>query len=74
MSNSAWPIRSFMWFGGIVAIILIVGFGGWASFVQIGGAILANGQIEVGQNRQVIQHVYGGQINKIFVKEGQSVL
>ncbi|MDG1259896.1 MAG: biotin/lipoyl-binding protein, partial [Paracoccaceae bacterium] len=37
------------------------------------GAIVAEGQIEVDQNRQVIQHPDGGVVAAIAVDEGQTV-
>ena len=36
--------------GGLA--LLIFGFGGWASFSEISGAVIAPGQIEVDQNRR----------------------
>ncbi|WP_353346408.1 HlyD family type I secretion periplasmic adaptor subunit [Litorivita sp. NS0012-18] len=59
---------------GLIALaILIFGFGLWASFTQISGAIIAGGQIKVDQNRQVVQHPDGGVVAAVLVKEGQSV-
>ena len=59
---------------GVTALVLLVGgFGGWAAFTQISGAIVAQGRIEVDQNRQVVQHIDGGTVNEILVDEGDVV-
>lgn len=59
---------------GVIALVLLVGgFGGWAVFSQISGAIVAQGRIEVDQNRQVVQHIDGGTVNEILVDEGDVV-
>ena len=47
------------------------GFGAWAVLTKISGAIVAEGQIEVDQNRQVIQHPDGGVVAAIAVDEGR---
>lgn len=54
-------------------VVLIGGFGGWATMTEISGAIVASGQIEVDQNRQVVQHPDGGVVMDIFVDEGDAV-
>ncbi|QDY71306.1 HlyD family type I secretion periplasmic adaptor subunit [Qingshengfaniella alkalisoli] len=59
--------------GLFVLIILVGGFGAWAAFSQIAGAIIAPGQIEVDQNRQVVQHPDGGVVSEILVQEGDTV-
>jgi len=57
--------------GGLA--LLIFGFGGWASFSEISGAVSAPGQIEVDQNRQVVQHPDGGVVAEILAQEGDTV-
>lgn len=59
--------------GVIVLLILLGGFGSWAVFTQIAGAIIAPGQIEVDQNRQVVQHPDGGVVAEIVVDDGDRV-
>lgn len=68
-----WPARAPLLTGLIALAVLIFGFGAWASFTQISGAIIAGGQIKVDQNRQVVQHPDGGVVAAVLVKEGQSV-
>ncbi|MBS8226109.1 HlyD family type I secretion periplasmic adaptor subunit [Vannielia litorea] len=59
---------------GFFALLLLVGgFGTWATLANISGAIVASGQIEVEQNRQVVQHPDGGVVEEVLVDEGDSV-
>jgi HlyD family secretion protein len=59
---------------GLIAMLLLVGgFGGWAAFTKISGAVVASGQVEVDQNRQVVQHPDGGVVQDILVDEGDFV-
>ena len=65
--------RAPLWLGGLTLSALIGGFGMWSVFTTISGAIIAPGQIEVEQNRQIVQHLDGGVVSEIFVSEGASV-
>lgn len=59
---------------GIGALVLLLGgFGTWAATSNISGAIIASGQIEVDQNRQIVQHIDGGVVANILVDEGDIV-
>lgn len=59
--------------GILAAAALILGFGLWATMSRISGAIVASGQIEVEQDRQVVQHPDGGVVEEILVTEGARV-
>ena len=72
-SNTAFPMRGQMTLGLLVLALLLGGFGYWAATTNISGAIIAGGQIEVDQNRQVVQHPDGGVVSEILVKEGDFV-
>jgi len=67
--SAQWHLR--LGLGGLA--LLIFGFGGWASFSEISGAVIAPGQIEVDQNRQVVQHPDGGVVAEILAQEGDTV-
>ena len=59
---------------GLLAIaVLFIGFGAWAFGTRIAGAVVAPGQIEVEQQRQVVQHPDGGVVQDILVREGATV-
>ena len=67
--SAYWPIT----IGVIGLVLLLGGFGSWAVFTNIAGAVIATGRIEVDQNRQVVQHPDGGVVSEILVDEGQLV-
>lgn len=71
--NKAFPVKAPMTLGVVVLAVLLGGFGYWAAATEISGAIVASGQIEVDQNRQVVQHPDGGVVSEILVDEGDSV-
>lgn len=47
--------------------------GGWAATAQLDRAVIAPGMIDVASNRKQIQHLEGGVIEEILVKEGSRV-
>lgn len=65
--------RRYLVLGFLGLLILLGGFGSWAVFTNISGAIVASGQVEVDQNRQVVQHPDGGVVLEIGVDEGDTV-
>jgi HlyD family secretion protein len=68
-----WPVRSAVFLGMFGIFLLFGGFGAWAMLTRIAGAVVAPGQVEVEQNRQVVQHPDGGVISEILVEEGDTV-
>jgi HlyD family secretion protein len=68
-----WPAWGLLVVGFVGVSVLVGGFGVWAAMSQIGGAIVAQGRIEVERNRQVIQHPDGGVVQEILVREGRAV-
>lgn len=72
-TRNTWSARKPLWLGLLALLVLVGGFGGWAMTAQIGGAVIASGQIIVDQNRQIVQHSDGGIVSAIMVEEGSSV-
>ncbi|MEW6255404.1 MAG: HlyD family type I secretion periplasmic adaptor subunit [Pseudomonadota bacterium] len=59
---------------GYGLIILTFGvFGGWAALASIDSAVIAPGVVSVESRRQVVQHLEGGIVAEILVKDGQQV-
>ncbi|MDO5622159.1 MAG: HlyD family type I secretion periplasmic adaptor subunit [Paracoccus sp. (in: a-proteobacteria)] len=59
---------------GLIALVLLVGgFGLWSVVSRIAGAVVAQGQVEVQQHRQIVQHPDGGVVDDILIREGQQV-
>ena len=75
MSDEAenWPAyQPYLW--GFVTIGLLVGvLGAWSVLTTLSGAIIAPGQVEVSQSRQIVQHPEGGVVAEILVVEGAAV-
>ncbi|GHF18492.1 HlyD family type I secretion periplasmic adaptor subunit [Kordiimonas sediminis] len=57
-----------------IAFLSIFVFGGlWAAFAELGGAVIASGQIIAKDRNIIIQHLEGGIIEEINVREGETV-
>lgn len=68
-----WSVRGAMVTGLLAIVVLLGGFTLWAMQSRISGAVVASGQVEVEQQRQVVQHPDGGVVEEILVKDGQTV-
>ena len=68
-----WSVRKPIIVGILAMVALFGGFGVWAVQSRIAGAVVATGQVEVEQQRQVVQHPDGGVVEEILVREGQQV-
>jgi HlyD family secretion protein len=56
-----------------VAIVLVLGLGGWAAMTNFAGAVIAPGQLVVNSNVKKVQHPTGGVIGELLVQEGERV-
>ena len=63
-------VRGPLLLGAVALALLVGGFGLWSVTTQIAGAVVSPGQVEVEQNRQVVQHPDGGVVAEILVKDG----
>lgn len=59
--------------GLVVLALFFVGLGGWAGTAPLNGAVVAPAVIKVEGNRKSIQHLDGGIVGQILVKEGSQV-
>jgi HlyD family secretion protein len=62
-----------MMLGLLTTAVLIGGTIGWGLMTTITGAVITSGQLEVDQNRQIVQHADGGIVSDIRVTEGATV-
>ncbi|TXN39070.1 HlyD family type I secretion periplasmic adaptor subunit, partial [Methylobacterium sp. WL93] len=53
--------------------VLVVGVGGWATFTEIAGAVIAPGQLVVESDIKKVQHPTGGVVGELRVREGDRV-
>src|SRR5437762_9457841 len=59
---------------GWAIIVLFFGvFGTWAASAPLNGAVVANGVVKVDGNRKSVQHLDGGIVKALNVKEGDKV-
>ena len=66
-------IRLHLIIGLAVVLVLAGGFGGWASTVQISGALIAPGSVVVDSNVKKVQHPTGGVVGEVRVRDGDLV-
>jgi HlyD family secretion protein len=66
-------IRLHLIVGLAVVLVLAGGFGGWASTVQISGALIAPGAVVVDSNVKKVQHPTGGVVGEVRVRDGDLV-
>ena len=71
--DDGWGGKGFVRFGLICVLILGGGFGGWAATASLSGAVIATGQLRVETQRQIVQHLDGGVVGEIFVRDGDRV-
>lgn len=71
--EAQWSAGRPLFWGFLTLALLIGGLGAWSVLTTLAGAIIAPGQIEVSQNRQVVQHPDGGVVDEIRVREGMAV-
>jgi HlyD family secretion protein/epimerase transport system membrane fusion protein len=68
-SNSKWIIAA-----GLIVVALFFGAGGlFVHYTKISGAVIAPGIVKAKAERQTVQHLEGGIVKEILVKEGDKV-
>lgn len=73
-TTTRWSAKGSIISGMAALILLVGGFVAWATLTDISGAVVATGQVEVEQNRQVVQHPDGGVVLSISVQDGTEVV
>src|SRR6266436_7221059 len=66
-------IRRHAFAGLLVVAILAGGVGGWASTTELAGALIASGSIVVDSNVKKVQHLTGGVVGELRVRDGDRV-
>lgn len=67
------PVRTLIAAGALAALVGFGGFGGWAALAPLASAAIAPGTVTVDGNRKTVQHLDGGIIAEILVREGDRV-
>ncbi|UQR61115.1 HlyD family type I secretion periplasmic adaptor subunit [Bradyrhizobium sp. C-145] len=60
--------------GWLIIAIFFGGIGTWALTAPLNGAVVANAVIKVDGNRKSVQHLDGGIVKELHVREGERVL
>lgn len=59
--------------GLLVGSLFLGGFGGWAALAPLSSAAVASGHVRVESHSKTVQHMEGGIIREILVREGAQV-
>jgi len=59
--------------GLTVAIVFLGGFGVWSAVAPLSSAAVTMGEVRVESHRKTVQHMEGGIIRQILVREGETV-
>lgn len=73
ISSKDLGIGRYLFLSRVVIAVLVLGLGGWAALASITGAVIASGSLTVISNSKTIQHLTGGIVSDIAVKEGDAV-
>ncbi|MBX3501688.1 MAG: HlyD family type I secretion periplasmic adaptor subunit [Alphaproteobacteria bacterium] len=65
-----WGIATVGW---VIVLLFFGGFGYWAATAPLHGAVVATGVVKVEGNRRSLQHLDGGIVRELRVKEGDQV-
>lgn len=66
-------LRRHMAVVSLLAVALVFGIGGWAMTTELSSAIVTSGTVVVDTNVKKIQHLSGGIVGELLVKEGDNV-
>lgn len=61
------------YFGYLVIFLTFVVGGCWVTFAKVNSAVVAPAMVAIESNRKLVQHLEGGIVGAVFVKEGQHV-
>lgn len=59
--------------GLLIVLFTFVGLGGWAALAPLDGAVIAPGQVVVDGENRVVQHLEGGIVSALHVRDGHRV-
>ena len=59
--------------GFFALLVLAIGLFGWGALASISGAVIAAGRVEVEIRDQVVEHIDGGTVREILVRDGDRV-
>ena len=60
--------------GFLTLVLLGSGLFGWGAFASISGAVIAAGRVEVATRDQRVEHIDGGTVREVLVRNGDRVV
>jgi len=66
-------IRGIAFGGVLILVVYFFGFGTWAVTAPLNGAVVSTGFVKVDGNRKSVQHLDGGIVKEMRIKEGDHV-
>ena len=66
-------LRNHLIGGAVIALVLTGGIGGWAATTELSGAVTAAGSVVVDSSVKKVQHLTGGIVGDLLVREGDRV-
>ena len=66
-------IRRIALMGWLIIAAFFGGLGTWAVMAPLNGAVIANAVIKIDGNRKSVQHLDGGIVQELHVREGEHV-
>src|SRR5262249_53595622 len=66
-------IRRHLLGGGLLALLPTAGLGGWGATTEPLGAVIASGSVVVDSNVKKVQHLTGGIVGELLVRDGSRV-
>jgi HlyD family type I secretion membrane fusion protein len=67
------PVQRYVLAAFIVLVVFFGGFGVWAALAPLQSAAIAAGRVTVASHRKTVEHLEGGIIAELLVKEGDAV-
>ena len=67
--GAGWPLL----LGFLTLLVLGGGLFGWGTFATLSGAVIVAGHVEVETRDQVVEHIDGGTVGEILVRDGDRV-
>jgi len=72
--HSASNVGQIIRYGMIAILVVFGGLGAWAVFAPLAGAVIGQGVVKVDMNRKTVQHLEGGIVSEIRVRDGDHVV
>lgn len=68
-----WTAKRYLVIGGVVTLSLFLGVGVWSARAMIAGAVIAPAELRVEGKQKTVQHLDGGVVDEIMVRDGDLV-